>query len=240
MRKNNFLTLAFILLIGIFVSCDKENIDEQDLPGNIPGMGNAGGELEVIEAFEMPEGLSFDGEITGYDASQIIVDKGNVTSQNSVKSLSIQIAGSGGEYIAILVGINNNTDQPIPYVIKKGTVFACSEDGYQNGICVKEIVFYIPANSRLQLIVQLYCANAGAEGSDSNVTYKQRGVTSSLNMMEIIDALKSKQVNIDEFQDLTKYYLWRTKIQAIIWSCTNGGGVSSESWDFIDSLPERI
>ena len=49
---------------------------EKEIPGQIPGMGNAGGDLEVKTPFVLPEGISVVGEVRGICVFQVAVGEG--------------------------------------------------------------------------------------------------------------------------------------------------------------------
>ena len=60
MKKLNYLFIS--LLIISLASCEKA---DQEIPGNIPGMGNTPGELIVEEAYNFPQGVVLISQITG-------------------------------------------------------------------------------------------------------------------------------------------------------------------------------
>jgi len=58
MKKVKFLVAVLVIITGIMISCEKDDSKIKGDPGNIPGMGDAGGELEVVAPFVLPEGIS--------------------------------------------------------------------------------------------------------------------------------------------------------------------------------------
>lgn len=237
MKKVNFLYVLLFLISGILISCDKEDDNGQDTPGNIPGMGNTEGELEIIEPFEMPEDISIEGEITGFDGSPLALENsGDLTKTGYYR------CGSGGRDIVLNITLRNNSNNSKYFVFKRGFVFKCLKEGYQNGICARRVGINIPARSSRKCKLLLYCINAGKKGSSANVRYLAKGITASKRMMELLNALEYKKINVSDFspEELVEYDDRCTRIQKIIWSVTNGKGVSKDDWKFIKSLPEVI
>ncbi|MCA1757618.1 MAG: hypothetical protein LC649_09190, partial [Bacteroidales bacterium] len=58
--------LFYLLILALFIgltSCEKND----ELPGNIPGMGDTPGDILLSDTFSFPEGIHLLGEIKGYD-----------------------------------------------------------------------------------------------------------------------------------------------------------------------------
>lgn len=223
MRKILFLvTFSFIVAVTFF-SCSKDKSDNDD-PGNIPGMGDTGGELEVEETAFYPIQSFIIGDITGVNVNPLPIEN---------------VVGSGGGWVILDVEIENTTDKEADFYLLGGSIFECQESNYQHAICIKRIDLIVDANSSKRINLLVYCINRGRSGSSPDISYIIKGVSSSDRMMRLVEALENKKIDVldylpdgkQEFVELSK------KIQDIIWKITNGSGLSDDDWDYINSLP---
>ena len=222
MRKI-ILLFTFLFVVASFLSCQK-NKNNNDDPGNIPGMGDAGGELEVEDTLSFPMESFFVGDITGCEANVIPTD-------NPV--------GSGGEWVILDFSIENKTDKDANFYLLGGSVIECQEENYQHAICIQRLDILVEAETTKNCKLLVYCINKGRSGSSPDITYLIKGVSSSDRMMRLVDALEDKKIDIreylpdnkNEFKEISK------AIQDIVWAITNGSGLSDEDWTFINSLP---
>ncbi|RXQ97430.1 hypothetical protein EO244_00650 [Ancylomarina salipaludis] len=222
--KKNILLVAFSFLVVVsFLSCQKHKSGNDD-PGNIPGMGDAGGELEVEDTLSFPIESFFVGDIAGCEANIIPAD-------NPV--------GSGGEWVILDVSIQNITGNGADFYLLGGSVIECQTEGYQHAICIQRIDIFVEAETTKTCKLLVYCINKGRSGSSPDITYLIKGVSSSNRMMRLVEALANKKIDIrdylpdnkNEFKEISK------EIQDIVWAITNGSGLSDEDWTFINSLP---
>jgi hypothetical protein len=244
MKKFSFL-LALVLIVSVsFVSCEKDDSkSKEEVPGQIPGMGDAGGELEVKAPFVLPDGISLVGVIRGAGDSNVSLTGEAIFLQNSLlKDDLYPILGSGGQWLALELIFENATSVNKDVVIPAGCVFEVQEEGYQHGIALQDVRIHVLGNNQLQIKLYLYCINKGKEGSSSVTTYVIRGVSTSEWIGLLVEALEYKMIDISEFtpEELEEYDRITTAIQEIVWAITNGRGVNQTDWDFIEALRDKI
>jgi hypothetical protein len=224
MRKILFLvTFSFIVAVT-FLSCSKDKSDNDD-PGNIPGMGDAGGELEVDTIPSYPIQPSIIGDITGVDVSPLPTD-------NAV--------GSGGGWVILDVEIDNTTDKDADFYLLGGSVIECQEVGYQHAISINRVDVSVEAKSSKRIKLLVYCLNRGRSGSSPDISYVIKGVSSSDRMMRLVEALEDKKIDIRNYlpDNRAEFEEMCIEIQDIVWAITNDSGLNDEDWVFINSLPD--
>ena len=117
------ILVGFAVLTLISGSCQKENLDS---PGNIQGMGNTPGNLEVKAPFTLPQGISLIGDISG------LSNPGTKTRES--KSTTYSLYGSGGKMIKLKLTLLNSTSKPRTVFFPKGLLWKCNVSGYQHAI----------------------------------------------------------------------------------------------------------
>ncbi|WP_289054493.1 hypothetical protein [Carboxylicivirga marina] len=223
---------GLLLFFGIIMmqSCIKDDIGEA---GNIPGMGNAGGELQA-EAYEFHQDLIL-GTITGYDGTSSVAH---------LKSDFLEIVGTAqgsGDQVKVELSITNtHLSECRSAWFRAGTVFDVNLSGYQNAILLSPVNICVPPNATKKITLFLYCLNLGMHGSDGDASYEMLGVTTSQPVLDLIELLWFKKVNYEHYlyypeQDLD-YSVVRAKLQDILWIITNGNG--EYDVDFINALPD--
>ncbi|RZT96775.1 hypothetical protein EV201_1425 [Ancylomarina subtilis] len=244
MKKIKFLFVALLCVSIALVSCQKDDSkSNKEEPGKIPGMGNAGGKLEVVAPFVLPDGISLVGEIRGSSEDPGV---GNNRPYGmdviKLKSDYIPTLGSGGQWLALDLIFANATSVNQDVVIPAGCVFEAQEDGYQHGIALQDVRIHVLGNDQIQIKLYLYCINKGMEGSSSVVTYVVRGVSTSEWIMKLTEALEYKMIDVSEFspEEMDEYNRITNAIQDILWGITNGYGVNDRDWDFINALRDKI
>lgn len=249
MKKIKFLVAVLVLITGILISCQKDDSKSKDDPGNIPGMGNAGGELEVLKPFVLPEGISIAGEVRGAGDSPVSLD-GNAILRNesNLKDYDGRY-GSGGQWVMLNLVLENSTPVDQEVVIPAGCVFEYNHDenetddnNYQHGICLQEIRITIFGSARHNIILFVYCINKGKEGSNNLVSYIIRGTSTSRLIAFLVDALKFKKIDVSDFtnDEMDEYNRITDRIQEIVWAITNGSGLTQDDKDFIRALSDRV
>lgn len=249
MRKIKFILIALIFLSGVIISCEKSDSKSKEEPGNIPGMGDAGGELEVVAPFVLPEGVSLVGEVRGAGDSSVSLI-GNEISRNQSNLKDYEgMYGSGGQWVLLNMVFENTTTKDAVVVIPAGCVFEYNRDdnetddnNYQNGICLQEVRLTVFGSTRLNVVLFLYCINKGKEGSSSLVSYIIRGASTSELISFMVDALKYKRIDISDFseEEMVEYNSITERIQEIVWAITNGSGLTQADKDFIDDLSDKV
>lgn len=236
------MSLALMFLFA----CSPDNIENdktsEETPGDIPGMGDTEGELEISDKFVLPEGLLL-VSITGIN-NPIPEDDINTSSLKNISQQNLEYEpaiGSGTGWIALKLIFENTTNTNKDILIPRGCLFEALEEGYQNSILAQDVRINILRNQQIQIKLYLYCINKGENGSDETVQYKIRGVTESKWMQNLIEALENKKIGIDYFTEAEKeeYKNIANSIQEIVWAITDGTGLSQENWDFIDKLSDK-
>ncbi len=223
MKKILFLvTFSFIVAVT-FLSCSKDKSDD-DKPGNIPGMGDAGGELEVDTISSYPIQPSILGDIRGLAVSPL-------PTENAF--------GSGGGWVILDMIIDNTLDKEASFYLQGGSVIECRTVGYQHAICLNRVDVSVEANSTKEIKLLVYCINKGRSGSSPEIFYIVKGVSSSGRMMRLVEALEGKKIDIRDYlpDNKTDFVNISEKIQELVWAITNGSGLSDDDWDFINSIP---
>jgi hypothetical protein len=223
MRKIIFLvTFSFIIVVSLlYCGKDKDNSDD---PGNIPGMGDAGGELEVEDPLSFEIGLSLIGDIVGFEVN-------NEPLGNPV--------GSGGQWVILDVLIQNETDKLANFYLPGGAVVECQTEGYQHAICINRVDISIEAEKTKNCKLLVYCINKGRSGSHPDITYLIKGISSSDRMMRLVEALEDKKIDVRDYlpDNKAEFDALCVNIQDVVWAITNGSGLSDDDWVFINSLP---
>jgi len=234
MKKIKFVLAVLILITGAFISCEKDK-DQEEIPGQIPGMGNAGGELQA-ESYDFHKDLTF-GEIKGL---------GSNSAQSNLKTDYLEITGnaqgSGDQVQVELTIINNHTTECRSVWFRAGTVFEVNLAGYQNGILLVPVNICVPPESTKTITLYLYCLNLGMQVSDGSASYEILGVTTSQAVLELIGWLEFKKVNYEHYiyfpGGVFNYNEVKDRLQEILWKITNGSGMDASDQEFINNLPD--
>lgn len=225
-RHLNLLVLLFIISLS---SCEKA---DQEVPGQIPGMGNYQGELVIIEKFALPQGVVFVGEITGLSDGQ-----------------SDHLRFGSGNAVQLEMILLNATDLPRTIFFPKGLIFKSDSPEYQSGILLQTAWVCLGANSQRSVLLDLYCINYGLPGPDNPATYTIAGVTGSKVMGELLDLIAWRGINYEmihgifpgesEPEIVTPYSEITESLQKMVHNLTTFGiGLTSEDKAFIISIPE--
>lgn len=241
MKKILFFSL--ILLAAGFISCQKH---DQEAPGNIKGMGNTPGELQVQEPYTLPEGIHLIGDITGIDNPAAI---GGETKSPFIESKSIIQCFGSGRYVRLQCTLLNTSNYPRTVFFPKGLLWQCRYGDNQHGLQAQTTWACLQPNSSRTIYLDLYCLNAHIPAPDGNSTYRILGITSSPTMWNFLKIISWRKVNYEmiygsflggkgvtagpSYQEITE------RLQKIIWNLTdNGIDISEEDKAFIESIPE--
>nr|WP_321412675.1 hypothetical protein [uncultured Carboxylicivirga sp.] len=249
--------ILYLLLIGfiLFLSSCSEELEQAETPGNIPGMGNTPGSIEVMGQITLPDGVVIDGDIKGSSefttsASAILKSEGGGDdheegggcdhgSEHQPGQEGRCEHGSGGQWVAVDLTIVNTTDLEKEIILPAGCVFECQEDGYQHGILIQEIFIKIMGRGAINIKLNLYCLNRGKDGSNATLTYQLRGIASSKNMGHLTTKLEGKKIDVIYFRDTPEEYQnLISELQKLVWAITNDNGIDEHGWNFIDSIPD--
>ena len=237
MKKFSYLIAVFLIASISFVSCEKSD-SKKEKPGQIPGMGNAGGELQA-EAYEFHQDLTF-GTNEGVD-----VDTHVSVLKSAKDGLEVVIGepqGSGDEVMIEIEITNNHPTECRSAWFRAGTVFDCNLEGYQNGILLAPVNICVAPGTTKTFTLYLYCLNRGLENSDEDVIYENLGVTTSQEVLDFIELLMFKKVNYEHYLYYPEvnfnYNEVKDRLQNILWKITNGSGMDASDLEFINSLPD--
>lgn len=236
--------LTFLIVISVLglVSCEKDETGE--MPGSIPGLGDAPGKPEIKEAFVLPEGIVIEGEITGLES---------VTQQSpTLKSsghFNWPVFGSGSD-VTLKLTLKNEGNSPRTLFLPKGLIWENTTGQYQHGLQIQTIWISLLPGATKQVTIRLYCANINWDIPNQNGIYKILGITSSKIIWRFLDLIGWKMVNYEmivngsgnnlksgssspSFDEIT------VNMQRIIEKLTdNGEPITDEDKQFIQSIPD--
>lgn len=266
MKKRSILTSLVLLCSICFfqISCSKDSDDDtsynQELkdytPGEIPGLGEKEGELTGIK-YTLPEGISQEGEITGFSGYYGNFSKVNTETQQGFKAsiskkraaLKADLANNtadftrgSGEYVRLALNLKNSTSSEKRFEIPAGLIIKSRSGHYQNGVLLKKVTITIPANSTKLLDLHMYCGNASKSSSSSSEQYDFAVVTNSRIIHDLINKLKNKKINIEQYnvqEDYSSDY-WDIvdELQDILWALTDSSqGLSESELKYLEELP---
>lgn len=239
---NKILTLLAISLL--FVACEK--VPTEETPGNIPGMGNATGELQV-DPFSLPEGIEIVGAITGVEETVVAAMPGNefLKSTNSLNN-NYYTYGSGGQWIRLSITMRNTTNYRMTVFFPPGLIFKVGEADTQNGILLNWTWISINPHTTRTIHLDLYCLNKGWAGSSISTNYQIHGITTSELMWKLLRTAGLRMINYEHYYvntglksaEAIDYKEITNQLQDAVWSITNGKGLTDEHIQFIESIPE--
>jgi hypothetical protein len=263
MMKTTFLkrTIIMLAVCTLIVSCEKKDgndIDDEytgkEQPGNIPGFGENGGSI-AGQAFQLPAGLEFAGDIMGYDdadaytprSASAIIDKRTAYQPvlNNPESIGTRTGAANvslgsGLLVTILIPLKNTTSNRIDVEFPAGLIFESSSGRYQNGILLKKTKATVPANSTYYVSLHLYCGNASRSASSPSAHYLRPVVTNSELLLYLCGLVKNKKINIEENQgmlNIANYVMMAFQLQQIVWKVTDYGQLpNQEDLDYIAAL----
>jgi hypothetical protein len=255
---------AWVVLALCCGGCDKEDDNLPDdgeytgdeIPGAIPGFGENGDDLRGT-TFTLPEGITFLGDIMGYDSSEdyetlsaaptgkldllsarLSADDHAVKTRATVKADAQR--GSGG-LVTLLLTLKNNTSKSVTVEFPAGLIFQSATGEYQNGILLKLTKVTVPAGSTgYHVVLHLYCGNASRHASDGTAHYLAPIITDSELLLYLCGLVKDRKINVEENQDILEqisYIMIVLRIQMIVWKVTdNGEMLTQDDLDYIRSL----
>ncbi|MHA7109694.1 hypothetical protein ACRTDU_06185 [Sunxiuqinia elliptica] len=259
-------TLTFSLLMAlcmVFTSCSKDDDEQPEqenyAPGEIPGLGDASGELTGAP-FNLPQGIELLDEIEGFDftsgywnftggsASLNVQTKKaplkNTFVQKSVRTKSHETYhyfGSGCNLVDLLIPMTNNNSVATTVNFPAGTILKSRTGDTQNGVLIKKVSITIPAKTDYYLYLSFYCGNANRDAAGTGDVYDLGVVSNAHPIIVLCNKVKNKKINIEDFSpELSNYMIYTTqaiRLQDIIWSITDGEGMSEEDISYINSLP---
>ncbi len=234
--KKSLILLMVIPIIGL-TSCEKDKL------GDIEGMGDNTGKLQVKEPYKLPEGILMLGDVTGV----ISPDTKSTGLKSAIDTKSgISFFGSG-RYVRLQLTLLNTKPNTRTVFFPKGLVWKCNNGSYQNGLTCQTSWVCIPANSTRSIYIDVYCANANLlSNPTTNTTYQILGITTSRTIWKLLDLIGWKKINYEMYQQFTKadgpgYDEITQRMQVMVHQLTDiGTGLSDEDIAFIQSIPELM
>lgn len=258
---------CLFLLAGILgcaaISCDKnddsgpQSVDYP--PGEIPGLGNADGELTGTP-FTLPDGVTLTGDITGkgsqydyWDFSRFSSNQYAFTTKEGIITTRSFIPktrageeqhyfGSGYGYVDLLIPMRNSRSSSVTVTFPAALILRNDAGDCQNGVMIKKVTVTIPAGTDYHLNLAFYCGNAHKGSAGSNDRYSLGVVSDAKPLLDLCDRVRNKKINIEEFsptnrEDYDMYDSQKSRLQAIVWQVTDEKGLTEEDWAYIDALP---
>lgn len=262
--KKWYIVLVTGLLCFALISCDKKDDPEENTPANyapgeIPGLGEAEGEL-TGSPFRLPDGVELISGINGganhdgywnypetYTVSATFTRKdGNIVSRpRTPQTRSEEVyhySGSGANYVDLLISMRNTKSSPVTVTFPAATIL-CSETGScQNGVLLKKVTVTIPGNSDYHLCLAFYCGNASKSPASGSDVYVLGVVSNARPLLDLCERLKNKKINIEEFDrtsydDFITYCSQVSELQDILWKVTDENGMNDDDINYIRLLP---
>lgn len=219
-KRFSTLLLFFFVLLG-FTACsnkDKDAINE--IPGEIPGMGNSN-EMPQGNLFQLPDGIRLATTIKG-DGCDTTYEVGS------------------GHYVDLCVALINTTGADKEISFPAGLVFVADDRAAnQSGLLIQGVKIKTKAGKTVRCTVRSFCINAGKHPSSDSYTYQLGPVTNSILIGQLIELLKNKKTNIEDYPNEDAYTEATSRLQSYVWSITDGTGLSDFDKNEIRSLPNK-
>lgn len=215
MRHFYFALICF-LSVNLFLTGCSKNEDEPDngaiqthTPGNIPGLGEKGGELTGT-AFALPDNIEIIGKIWGgFDpsASPRSWAAGTKKTTSFSKSISLRAGGNtmisetigSGSYVTLYIVLKNRSSRDIEILFPAGLIAKSLSGNAQNGVLLKKTMTLVSANSTKAIMLMMYCGNANREASSTEEEYQFAVVSNSSLILSLCNSLKDKRINHEEY-----------------------------------------
>lgn len=243
----------------VIASCGSDDDEEETMPltEELTGLGdNAGSPTGTV--YKLPTGIELTGQVLGsFNISygtraeqEIAARYDNLLPKQRTQQSGVQtraeyttvstVVGSGG-LVSICLILKNTTSSSITVDLPAGMLIESASGEYQNGLLVKKATFVIPANSTTPVGVYMYCCNLGRHASGIDAVYKWPPViTNNVDLNKLIDAVKNKKINYEEFTsaNISEYYTNKSPIQSIVWDITDDGtGFTDAHLQQINAIP---
>lgn len=85
----------------------------------------------------------------------------------------------------------------------------------------------------------MYCGNLSLSASSDTEIYAFAVITNSASLHDLFDRVKNKKINIEQFEkkDFLMYIEQQTTLQNIVWSVTDGNGLTEDNKKWLNELP---
>lgn len=224
MRHSFVLLTAFVCAALTFNACKKSGSGDNkptEQPGKIPGMGENTGTPEG-EQYVLPAGITLSGTIYGAYCD------------------TTYKVGSG-YLVTVCAGLFNSKTKDTTITLPAGLVIlATNAAADQHGLLIQETQVVLKAKKLTRVGLAAYCINASKHPSSSGLTYKLGPVSSSELMQELIGLLRNKKLRRNEYQDEDAYLEAMGAAQGLVWSITDGEGMTDMVRQLtLDEIPNR-
>lgn len=264
MKTTKLLWLAAALALPLaFASCEGKDDGPETAdyaPGEIPGLGEAGGEL-TGSPFALPAGVTLAGEITGAGDyadywNEALVARGGALTFTEKDGTTRTAAhapatradavtgyfGSGYGFVDLLIPLKNTTAGPVTVTFPAALILRSVSGDCQNGVLIKKATVDVPAGTGYTVCLSFYCGNASKGSAGSGDDYVWGVVSDAAPLLDLCERVKGKKINIEEFDpaDFDDLYIYRDQIdrlQDIVWNITDDEGLTEEDIAYINALP---
>jgi hypothetical protein len=265
--------LTFNLLVAataalLFVSCKKNGPETEpepkpeaetetewveDMPGEIPGLGNTRGE-PTGTSFKLPDGVEIAGRIMGgYDPAnyksfgkrdpELIRKTIQTRADGDIIGVDTTV-GSGMLHVQIFIPLKNTTSQDILVTFPAGLILKSVTGACQNGLLLKKTTVNVPARGFCGVLLIMYCGNEDLSQSLTTEEYVFTVVSNSSPIMDLCERVKNKRINTEEYPlgqygytDSEQYHDYVLQLQYIVWNLTDRGEpLSEEDIAFIEQM----
>ncbi len=241
------ISRIILVLAVVLISCSKWSPSDLIMP-KIPGFGTTGGNIEGTD-FKFPAGIILDGEIRGYDPnstksyfnsnhnSKQAVDISLIEKKDTKASSEDTVLGSG-RWVEVLLPLKNTTGAPVLVTLPAGLITQCNSSDYQNGLLIKAVSFYVPANDIYNVVLKMYCCNLSRHASSGAAVYSKLLVCTHPEIVALCDYFKNKAINYED--NHANYSSFITEIQSIVWALTERGEMpAGDRLNYINNLPNN-
>lgn len=247
MRK--IISMLAIAMLVAFTACEKEEEIIEETPANIPGMGFAGGELQV-DAFNIEEeyeGIEIVGAIEGVHPNSDANDVVGSTLKSSSTTQYLNCYGSGSQ-VRVRITLRNTSSRNRTVWLPRGLVFKVNKGSYQHGMLMQWTWVCVKANAERTFVLNLYCINEDLNVSDGTAEFSILGITNSEVMWRLLRMIGWRKINLEHYEQVAQKSVLKAEqavsyeeiivnIQNAVWDLTNRSGISEERETFINSIP---
>lgn len=208
LRQALVLLTATFMLAFVLPACKKDKKDgaPKEKPGQIKGMGDMAGTPEGTP-FELPANISLAGQIRG-SSCDTVYERGS------------------GMHVEVCIALFNSGGTDVTLVVPAGLVILADEERYQHGLVVQETRILLKAGQITRCSLGTYCINASKASSSMGATYTIGPITNSVLIRELLDLLKNKKINVEDYPaDDEAYGEASSAVQGAVWGITDFDGL---------------
>ncbi|MDR3346430.1 MAG: hypothetical protein LBS73_04560 [Campylobacteraceae bacterium] len=146
--------------------------------------------------------------------------------------------GSGRNYMKVSIPLRNRNSTATKVTFPARLIARSSTGERRHGILLKNSSVIVPANSLYEVMLVMYCGNIHEDTSHGGL-HDKLIVSDSDTLKDLTQRLANKKINVEEYSDDESDVYWEIAcvLQNIVWSVTNGSGLSQAKKDWIAALP---